>query len=114
VKALATEKMEQLLSTIRICVLYECDTLGIVATGEKAPDHLCDSLQPRPSVCWGVFLLIVFGKLSEAFFEIGLKDVRSTLSVDGGRMREVGIGSPTITSILYRHTTGESRMTIPR
>jgi len=80
-EALAAERAEQLLLTIRICAPYAGDALGVIAAGEKAFGYLGDPLQAEPPVLGGVFLLVVFGKLLEVLSEDILKVVRSPLSI---------------------------------
>ena len=86
-KAFAAEGTEQLLSAFSIGALYAGDALCMVAAGDKVLSHLCDPLQAEPPVCGGVLLLIAGGKVLEVLFEDGLKDVRSALSIGGGRIR---------------------------
>jgi site-specific DNA recombinase len=59
----------------------------IIATGEKAFDHLSDPLQAGPSVCGGIVLLIGVGELLEVFLENCLKGVRSAMGISGGGKR---------------------------
>ena len=61
--------------------LYTSDSLGIIATRDEVLDHLCNPLQAETSVCGSILFLIAVGKVLEALFEDGLKDIRSTLSI---------------------------------